>query len=56
MHWDGLKLVSHFKCDEISDVVTTRWLEEDEGGGTILMQETAWENVSFTRRFLRLDD
>ena len=55
VHWDGEKLVSTFRCDEISDVVTRRYLE-DEDGATVLVQETAFEDYAFTRRFVREAD
>ena len=52
VHWDGPKLVSTFRSDEISDVVTTRWIEEED----YLVQETAFEEARFMRRFKRIDD
>jgi hypothetical protein len=52
--WDGERLVSTFKSDDISDVVTTRWIElQRQGSIAIMVQETRWEGVSFTRRFQR---
>ena len=44
--------MSTFRSDEISDVVTTRWIEEED----YLVQETAFEEARFMRRFKRIDD
>ena len=54
--WEGHRLVSTFRCKEIADVVTTRWIEADADGSEMLYQETAWEGVRFTRHFRRLDE
>ena len=42
------------RCEEISDVVTTRWIDYAAGGQ--LVQETAYQGVRFTRRFERIED
>ena len=55
VRWEGEKLVSTFECEEIADVVTTRWLEHHEDL-TYLLQETRYEDASFLRRFVRIDD
>ena len=53
--WEDETLVSTFTCDTISDVVTTRRIEWRRGGD-MLVQTTSWEDVSFTRRFQRVEE
>ena len=55
VHWEGPKLVSTFRSEAIADVVTSRWIE-DAADGPMLVQETAFEGVSFTRWFLRMEE
>ena len=55
VHWDGTRLVSTFVVVGRPDVVTTRWVEES-GEATHLLQETAFEDVKFTRRFARIEE
>ena len=52
VRWEGPKLVSTFRSEEISDVVTTRWIEEED----VLVQETVFEGVRFMRRFKRIEE
>jgi len=55
VQWQGDKLVSTFRSrDEpplSGDIVTERWID-DKGQ---LVQVTSFENISFTRHFMRLD-
>ena len=53
--WDGAALVSTFKSEELSDVVTRRWVER-HGSTERLLQETTFEGVSFTRTFELVED
>ena len=55
VYWEGATLVSQFRCEEISDVETRRWIEE-ESDGPALVQQTTFESVCFTRRFKRIEE